>query len=159
MQVIFVSSPSIAGAGIRAWEGGLPNHVGMSFDGQTVLDATFAHGVRPWARDEWLRYQDRKVVAEFEVRLPNVQAAQTWAEMQFGQTYDWPGFVGFPLLRSLHDHDRDGDGKSRQYCSRYVRTTLAKGEALTTTERLDREGRFAVRHLLNWCDGYAAGGC
>jgi hypothetical protein len=91
---------------IRAWDAGHMRHVGVRI-GQTVIDASFWHGVARWDLAEWL--EGRTLVGDIPVHATSIgsqEQAETNLINRIGQRYDAWEIAGYLLLRDLGDPDR-----------------------------------------------------
>lgn len=121
MLALFVTSNSFGSKLIRKFDGATASHVGISFDGQTVLDSTFRHrGVREWPIEVFETQHGRRVVDAIRIALPYPQRAEEWARSQIGKPYDVFALAGMALWGDWQEDDR-------WYCSEYMAGAIQEG--------------------------------
>lgn len=109
-------------------------------EGDTVVDATFWHGVRRSPLSDFLAHYEVEMV---DIELgPFGEYAGMWLEMQIGKKYDWAALVALPLRRKWSDPDK-------WFCSELVAATLWAGGRPVFREDISR---IVPQHLwmLQW---------
>lgn len=150
MRLLFVTSNTLPAAMIRGFDGGPASHVGIESPLRPgyVLDSTFAHGgVKPWARDEWLAMDGRRLVAEIDVPLPSETTALLWAQDQIGKPYDWTAIFGIALLRDWQEDDA-------WYCSEYGIAACLQGGMELAGRRAELGVRLSMEIAHAWSLGH-----
>jgi hypothetical protein len=66
--------------------------------GDRAYEASMSHGCRAGTMDELM--EGVAVYRDMPVWVPDIDAAQAFAEAQAGKGYDWPGAVGIPFTYS-----------------------------------------------------------
>jgi hypothetical protein len=141
-SLLCVRSTSLGGKAIQAWDGDHVSHVGVRV-GNTIVDATFWHGVKAWPAYDWLH---RYVLVDDTPIHPLSAAHQQTAEMRLfdriGQRYDVWEIAGFVLLRDLGH-------PARPICSRLAIDYITDACAVRLPGKQGRVGPRLVRATLH----------
>lgn len=82
----------------------------ISIIGERAFEASMTHGCRAGSVDQLM--EGIVVYRDMPVWVPNIDAAQAFAEAQVGKGYDWPGAIGIPFTYS-----EDWSDNSSWWCS------------------------------------------
>lgn len=102
-------------------------------DCETVIDATFKHGVKEWRTNDFLDNHDYVVVVE-------VDGDPLKAKELLGKKYDFTGIVGIWLKRKWNN-------TSRWFCSELAAYCMS-------VFRQDRRGRITPENIYMVSRGY-----
>lgn len=149
MRTLFVTNDSVASWLITGFDSSRASHCGIAFAQRPgmVLDATWSHGgVRWYPEDEWLKMHGRRLVAEYDVALPDEGGAYAWACMQFGKGYDYGALFGMALLRDWQDD-------AAWYCFELAIAAHVQGGLKLAGRTSEMGGRLAMELVHAWCVG------
>lgn len=128
MKIVFARRPTLGSWLIRIGTWSQWSHCAV-IDGDTVIDATWPHGVRRTLLADWvIRYADNEVA---NIQLPHEDAATGFLVRQIGRRYDWTALVGFFFRRGWKDEDR-------WFCSELVEAAVMAGGLRRFREQLTR---------------------
>jgi hypothetical protein len=88
--------------------------------GDRAYEASMTHGCRAGSVEELM--EGVALYRDMQVRVPDIDAAQAFAEGQVGKGYDWPGAVGIPFTYS-----EDWSDNSKWWCSDLVFAIVLAG--------------------------------
>jgi hypothetical protein len=114
--------------------------------GDRAYEASMTHGCRAGSVDDLM--EGVAVYRDMPVWVPDIDAAQAFAEAQIGKGYDWPGAVGIPFTYS-----EDWSDDSCWWCSDLsFAIVLAGGTRLLDPDVMKR-ARPIDLHMADYLKG------
>lgn len=126
LKAIYVNSQDWFATLVTTVEKGQWSHVGI-IDGDRVIEATFADGVRSRTLASLMR--DRPLHCIVEIDVPNEQRGIEFARAQIGKPYDYAGVLGLGFNRNWEE-------SSRWYCDELWMSTMAAAGIVFPTMRM-----------------------
>lgn len=118
MRVVFCTGQDLASRLVRQVDGGDFSHCGIVMPDDSVIEATYHHGVRRRRLDTLLADKPSHIL--LSLALPDEGGAEAFVLAQVGKPYDWTGVVGIGL-------DRNWQDPSAWWCSELVMAAAAAG--------------------------------
>lgn len=153
MRLLYTNSDSLSSRLITGFDSGGVSHGGIEFPDHRpgeVLDSTWRHdGVRWWPKAQWLTMHGRRLMHDFEVLLPDEDAAFAFASAQKGKPYDRSAIFGISVLRDCQDDEA-------WYCFELQIVTCLRGGKTIATSPTEIGGRLSLEWAYAWSQGREA---